>query len=158
MTSTDLVIRWSTAGAVGGGAAVAAVASYEHADDFVRMHSESGWTARLVPFTVDDLIDGSSALGIAATLAANVAHGLGHGLIGAAVAAWPAVALVGSYELLMMVIHSSRAASDGTSDGHDLKPGHHQGCCSTAVNPRWRNPATAIVTVPAASKSVTSQA
>jgi len=47
-------------------------------------------------------------LGIAATLAANVAHGLGHGLIGAAVAAWPAVALVGSYELLMMVIRGAR--------------------------------------------------
>ena len=31
-------------------------------------------------------------LGIVATLAANVAHGLGHGIIGAAVAAWPAVA------------------------------------------------------------------
>jgi hypothetical protein len=35
-------------------------------------------------------------LGIAATLAANVAHGLGHGPIGAAMAAWLAVALVGS--------------------------------------------------------------
>jgi hypothetical protein len=33
---------------------------------------------------------------IAATLAANVAHGLGHVLAGGAVAAWPAVALVGS--------------------------------------------------------------
>jgi hypothetical protein len=33
-------------------------------------------------------------LGIAATLAANVAHGLGHGLIGATVAAWPGMALV----------------------------------------------------------------
>jgi hypothetical protein len=32
-------------------------------------------------------------LGIAATLAANVAHGLGHGPIGATVAAWPVVAL-----------------------------------------------------------------
>ena len=53
-------------------------------------------------------------LGIAATLAANVAHGLGHGPVGAAVAAWPAVALVGSvgsYELLMMVIRGSQAAS-----------------------------------------------
>ena len=38
-------------------------------------------------------------LGITAAPAANVAHGLGHGLIGAAVTAWPAVALVGSYEL-----------------------------------------------------------
>ena len=48
-------------------------------------------------------------LGIAATLAANVAHGLGHGPVGAAVAAWPAVALVGCYELLMMVIRGSQA-------------------------------------------------
>jgi hypothetical protein len=31
-----------------------------------------------------------------------MAHGLGHGGIGAAVAAWAAVALDGSYELLMV--------------------------------------------------------
>jgi hypothetical protein len=43
-------------------------------------------------------------LRIAATLAGNVAHGLGHGLTGAAVAAWPAIALVVSYELFMTVI------------------------------------------------------
>jgi hypothetical protein len=53
-------------------------------------------------------------LGIAATLAANVAHGLGHGPTGAAVSAWPAVALVGSYEFLMLVIRSSQVGSDGT--------------------------------------------
>ena len=53
-------------------------------------------------------------LGITATLAANVAHGLGHGLTGAAVAAWPAVALVGSYELLMMIIRSARLSGAGT--------------------------------------------
>jgi hypothetical protein len=82
-----------------------------------------------VPLTVDGLIYASSmvmldsarrkapvpalarwllGLGIAATLAANVAHGLGHGLIGAAVAAWPAVAPVGSYELLMMIIRGAQ--------------------------------------------------
>jgi hypothetical protein len=49
-------------------------------------------------------------LGIAATLAANVAHGLGQGPIGTAVAALPAVALVGSYELLMMVIRGLLSA------------------------------------------------
>jgi hypothetical protein len=38
---------------------------------------------------------------------------LGHGLADAAVAAWPAVALVGSYELLMMVIRSSQVPADG---------------------------------------------
>lgn len=65
---------------------------------------------------------GRLGLGIAATLAANVAHGQGHGLIGAAVAAWPAVALVGSYELLMVTIRSTQvatgaAAVSGASDG-----------------------------------------
>jgi len=40
---------------------------------------------------------------------------LGHGPVGAAVAAWPAVALVGSYELLMMVIRSSQAVPNGAS-------------------------------------------
>jgi hypothetical protein len=84
-------------------------------------------------------------LGIAATLAANVAHGLGHGPIGAAVAAWPAVALVGSYELLMMIIRGTQQpagdvcpetveASLGVPDGiqaqaaeefaHDVTAGH----------------------------------
>jgi hypothetical protein len=49
-------------------------------------------------------------LDIAATLAARMAHGLGHLSVGAAAAAWPALALVGSYELLMTVIRSSQAA------------------------------------------------
>jgi hypothetical protein len=63
-------------------------------------------------------------LGIAATLAANVAYGLGRRLTGAVVAAWSALALVGSYELLMMVIRSAQvpataAAVPETSDGAD---------------------------------------
>jgi Protein of unknown function (DUF2637) len=106
--SGDQVIRWSTALAVLGVAAVAAVASYEHAYDLVRAHGEVGWTAPLIPLMVDGLIYASSmvmldcarrkapvsalarwvlCLGVAATLAANVAHGLGHGVTGAAVAA-----------------------------------------------------------------------
>ena len=132
MTGTDKAIRWSPAAAVIGVAAVAAVVSYEHAYALVRAHGETGWTAHLIPLTVDGLIWASSmvmldsvrrgvpvrslarwllGLGIAATLAANVAHGLGHGLIGAAVGAWPAVALVGSYELLMMIVRGSQQAT-----------------------------------------------
>ena len=138
MTSAEHVIRWSTAGAVLGVAAVAAAASYEHAYELVRAHGDAGWTARLVPLTLDGLIYASSmvmlgcarrkapvpalarwlpGLGIAATLAANVAHGLGHGLMGAAVAAWPAVALVGSYELLMMIIRSAQLPGTGAAMG-----------------------------------------
>jgi hypothetical protein len=120
-----------------GVAAVAAVASYEHAYALVRAHGEAGWTGRLVPLTVDGLIYASSmvmldsarrkmpvpalarwllGVGIAATLAANVVHGLGHGPVGAIVAAWPAVALVGSYELLMVIIRSAQASA-GTAPG-----------------------------------------
>ena len=144
MSGADRIIRWSTAFAVLGVAAVAAVASYEHAYDLVRAHGETAWTARVVPLTVDGLIYASSmvmldsarrktpvpalarwllGLGIVATLSANVAHGLGHGLAGAVVAAWPAVALVGSYELLMMVVRSSQLPGGGTpATRHDLDP------------------------------------
>ena len=44
---------------------------------------------------------------ITATLGANVAHGLGHGLIRAAVGACPTVLLVGSYELLTIIIRGT---------------------------------------------------
>ena len=60
MTGADRIIRWTTAGAVVGVAAVAAVASYEHAYALVQAHGEVGWTARLVPLTVDGLIYASS--------------------------------------------------------------------------------------------------
>lgn len=66
--AADRVIRWTTAGAIAG---VAAMASYENAHALVR------------------------------------AHGLGDGLAGAKVAAWPTVALAGSHELLMMIIRSA---------------------------------------------------
>jgi YVTN family beta-propeller protein len=48
-------------------------------------------------------------LGIAATLTANMAQGWSHGTVGAVVAAWPAVSLVGSYELLVWLIRTSGA-------------------------------------------------
>ena len=125
MRAADRVIRWTTAGAVAG---VAAMASYEHAHALVRAHGEAGRTGRPVPLTMDGLIYVTSIVmpgsarrkapvralakwlpgpGIAATLAANVAHGLGNGPAGATLAAWPTVALAGSYELLMMIIRSA---------------------------------------------------
>ncbi len=139
MTAAERVIRWTTALAVVGVAAVAAVASYEHAYALVRAHGEVGWTGRMVPLTVDGLIYASSmvmldstrrgvrvpalarwllGVGIVATLAANVAHGLGQGLIVAAVGAWPAIALVGTYELLMIVIRKEQMPA-GTPRTHE---------------------------------------
>ena len=113
-------------------AAVAAVISYRHAYELVSTHGETGVTARLVPFTVDGLILAASMLildanrrnrpvpplarwclaaGILATIGANLAHGLGHGPIGALVSAWPALALAGSFELLMTLIRTETRAS-----------------------------------------------
>ena len=96
----DRLIRITTALAVAAVAAVAAVISYRHAYELVTTHGETGLTARLLPFTVDGLILAASMLildasrrhhpvpplarwclgaGIAATIGANLAHGLGHG-------------------------------------------------------------------------------
>jgi hypothetical protein len=124
---TDRLIRITTALAVATVAAVAAVISYRHAYELVSTHGETGLTARLVPFTVDGLILAASMLtldasrrrqpvpalarwclgaGIVATVGANLAHGLSHGLIGALISAWPALALAGSFELLMALVRT----------------------------------------------------
>jgi hypothetical protein len=59
------------------------------------------------------------ALGITASLAVNVAQGWSHGLVGAAAAAWPAVALVGSYELLAWVARTAAPGGPGHVPGAD---------------------------------------
>ena len=138
-TGIDRAIRLSTAAAVLAVAGIAAYVSYWHAYAVVRAHGESGVTARLEPATIDGLVWASSmvvlyaarhrvpvpslarwllALGIAATLTANMAQGWSHGPVGAVVAAWPAVSLVGSYELLVWLIRASGAADRGPSPAH----------------------------------------
>ena len=138
VTGTDKAIRWSTIGAVSVVALVAAFVSYRHALTVVRAHGESGALALAYPLTIDGMIYASSmvllnaarrgadrpwlayaalGLGIAATLAANVAAGLAYGPIGALVAAWPAPALVISYELLMLVIRSSVQTAPAGQEG-----------------------------------------
>jgi len=59
---TGRLIRITTALAVTGVATVAAIISYRHAYELVSSHSETGVTARPVPFTVDGLIMAASML------------------------------------------------------------------------------------------------
>ena len=60
--------------------------------------------------------------GIVATVGANLAHGLGHGPVGAlVVSAWPALALVAAFELLMTLMRAERTDRCGTEP---LSPGH----------------------------------
>jgi hypothetical protein len=133
-SSVDRAIRLSTAAVVLAVAGIAAYVSYWHAYAVVRVHGETGITARLEPATIDGLVYASSmvvlyaarhrvpgpalarwllGLGIAATLTANVAQGWSRGPVGAVVAAWPAVSLVGSYELLVWLIRTSGAVERG---------------------------------------------
>ncbi|MGC4952698.1 hypothetical protein ACLQ2P_05685 [Actinomadura citrea] len=63
----------------------------------------------------------SLAVGIVATVGANVAHGATHGPIGAIVSAWPALALVGSFELLMTLTRSA-ARGDLLRDEERTEP------------------------------------
>jgi hypothetical protein len=143
---TDRLIRLTTALAVLMVAGVAAVISYQHAYELVTSHDETGFTARLLPFTVDGLIWAASVVvldasrrnhpvprlalwslgaGIVATVGANLAHGLGHGPVGALVSAWPALALVGSFELLMLLIrkhHQADAESEADDAPRDVAP------------------------------------
>ena len=146
----DRAIRVSTAIAVLAVAGVAAYVSYWHAYAVVCAHGETGVTARLEPATIDGLVYASSmvnlyaarhrlpvpalarwllALGIVATLAANMAQGWSHGPVGAVIAAWPAVSLVGSYELLVWIIRTA-AAGDldrGPAADHSGPQADHYG-------------------------------
>jgi hypothetical protein len=69
--------------AVLGAAAVAAAASYEHAYDLVRAHGEAGWTARLIPLTVDGLIYASSMVMLDSARRAMPVPALARWLLGA---------------------------------------------------------------------------
>jgi hypothetical protein len=151
---TDKLIKITTALAVIAVAGVAAIISYQHAYELVRSHGEAGVTARLLPFTVDGLIWAASMVvldasrrnhrvprmaacslgaGIEAAVGANLAHGLGHGPIGAVVSAWPALALVGSFELLMLLIKNQH--QDGAGPSADAAPDQSAGPAPRAEHP-----------------------
>ena len=50
------------------------------------------------------------ALGVSATVGANVAYGMAFGPLGALISAWPAVAFIGSAEMALSMIRSSRSS------------------------------------------------
>jgi Protein of unknown function (DUF2637) len=133
----DWLVRFATVLAVVAVAGVAAYVSYWHAVDVVTKHGEQGVKGHLYPIVIDGIIVAASmvlldsarhredapklawwllASGIGVTLAANVAYGVGFGLAGALWGAWPALAFVGCYELLMTLVRASaRRAGTGNA-------------------------------------------
>ena len=137
--SGDRLVRWCTVLAVVAVAGVAAYVSYWHAVEVVTHHGERGIIGHLYPITIDGIIVAASmvvldaarhleaaprlawcllAAGILVTLAANVTYGVRFGLAGALWAAWPAVAFVGCYELLMMLVRASARRAETADIGH----------------------------------------
>ena len=156
----DRAIRASTAAVVLAVAGIAAYISYWHAYAVVREYGETGVTAQLEPATIDGLVYASSmatlyaarhrvpapalarwllVLGIAATLTANMAQGWSHGPAGAVVAAWPAVSLAGSYELLVWMIRTSgtlgyQPVREHRCESPGCRARAHPGCTPAADN------------------------
>ncbi|WP_173141968.1 DUF2637 domain-containing protein [Kibdelosporangium persicum] len=119
-------VQVTTVAAVSVVAAVAAVVSFMHMYELAARAGE-GWRAWLVPLAIDGLVVAASMtmvvrrragmkagwlawtsmlLGISASLAANIAAAQPT-LIGRAVAAWPPIALLLAYELLMNQFHTT---------------------------------------------------
>jgi len=153
----DSVIKWSAVAAVALLAGAAGKLSFGHALDVVRLFGVRGADAYIYPGTVDGLIYMSSmvllsaarrqvqaprlawgvlVLGILVTGAVNAWAGLPHGIGGAVVYAWPALALVLSYELLMLLIR-------GAAQQHSETP-------ETQVFPVFASPVTPAAPEPAA--------
>jgi hypothetical protein len=120
-------------------AVIAAAVSFAHIESLGLAHGYTGATVRLLPLSVDGLIVVSSmtlltearaqrpaprlarcglVLGIAGTLAANVAYGVHFGPVGALINAWPAAAFITATEILVGQMRRSR-----TIPAHDEAPG-----------------------------------
>jgi Protein of unknown function (DUF2637) len=122
----------ATTGTVAAVATFAAIQSYSHIYWLGSTHRQDQLDSALLPLTVDGLITAASLvllfasitrhrapwlarvalwLGIAVTVAANVAFGIPAGMVGALVSAWPALAFVLAVELLMRLVRLVRSAT-----------------------------------------------
>jgi hypothetical protein len=147
----DTVIAWSMAATVALVVVDAAIVSYSHIYGLATWEpgtgAETGVQARLLPLSIDGVIAEASLvklyaarhkrigktklatfmliLGIVATVAANVTHGLpsslvppvAHTVILALLSAWPAGALIGSVEMAMGLVRDKRAVEEGDTEG-----------------------------------------
>jgi hypothetical protein len=121
-TAGDAVIHWAATISVITVTAIAAVMSYGHARELVIRYGVTGRAADTLPLTIDGLVATCSLIlvdcarherpapwhawvllitGACAQVAANVAAGLSHGIVGAIIAGWPAFVACGCFELLL---------------------------------------------------------
>ena len=128
-------------------AAVAAVISFGHIFDLAHAHGQDVLASALLPLSVDGEVLASSlallhaarqrrdtpllarfmlALGVGATIAANVAFGAPYGPLGAIISSWPGIAFVGSAEMALAMVRSSRRAEDAPMPEDGPMPSVHR--------------------------------
>ena len=139
-TTVTAAVLWSSRVSVVVVAVVAAAVSYEHMRSLADATGE-GWLSYLLPLSVDGLMVAASMVmlvrrrqgrpvgflawaaligGVVASLAANIGASLlpdnvtPEPWIKAAVAAWPPIALLLAYELLMQLVRDARRKHDST--------------------------------------------
>lgn len=115
----------ATAAAVAVVAGFAAIQSFKHIYDLAITHGDRGPTGALVPLSVDGLIVVATLAlhqpsapkmlaqfalwsGILATIAANIVYGLGYGVLGAVINAWPAYAFTLGVEIVVLMTARDR--------------------------------------------------
>jgi hypothetical protein len=135
--STDLWTRRLTAAAVLLVAMIAAVVSYIHIEHLAAVNGQTMLAAYLLPLSIDGTVVAASmvmlraaraglgtpwlarfmlGLAVTATLAANIGYGLPHGLPGALISGWPAVAFIGCAEMAISAVRRLRPAEgNGTT-------------------------------------------
>src|SRR5216683_1443072 len=127
----DKTIRKLTAATVLLVAAIAAVVSFVHIEHLAVTHGQTQLAAWLLPVSVDGTVAAASlsmlwaarsglstpwlarcmlTLGVLATLGANIGYGAPYGWSGELLSGWPAVAFVGSVEMVLSMVRRARTA------------------------------------------------
>lgn len=147
----DGAIRRLTAAAVLLVAAIAAVVSFIHIEHLAVTHGQTQLAAWLLPVSVDGTVAAASlsmlwaarcglstpwlarcmlTLGVLATLGANIGYGAPFGLSGELLSGWPAVAFVGSVEMVLSMVRRARAVPEADAprqlalgNGHTVPEG-----------------------------------
>jgi hypothetical protein len=124
--------RAATTAAVLFVAVIAAVVSFVHIEHLAAVNGQTMLAAYLLPLSIDGTVVAASmvmlraaraglgtpwlarfmlGLAVTATLAANIGYGLPHGMPGALISGWPAVAFIGCAEMAISAVRRLRPAA-----------------------------------------------
>ena len=132
MIAESRAARAATTAAVLFVAVIAAVVSFVHIEHLAAVNGQTMLAAYLLPLSIDGTVVAASmvmlraaraglgtpwlarfmlGLAVTATLACNIGYGLPHGMPGALISGWPAVAFIGCAEMAISAVRRLRPAA-----------------------------------------------